>query len=172
MWILKFRSTNKYESRSQQPGCLRHVLSSLALKLVSWVRIPHKAWIFGMYMCLFCVCVVLCLGSALPSVKLSWNWKAEARAQGGCRTSEKNKCERSITVTARSEAWTLSASSNTGIVGSNPTQGVDVCVRLFCVCVVLCVGSGLVMGWYPVQGDLPTVYRIKKQKKRPRSKGL
>jgi hypothetical protein len=23
-------------------------------------------------------------------------------------------------------------------MGSNPTQGVNVCVRLFCVCVVLC----------------------------------
>jgi hypothetical protein len=28
-------------------------------------------------------------------------------------------------------------------VGSNPIQGMDVCVRLFCLCVVLCVGSGL-----------------------------
>jgi hypothetical protein len=33
--------------------------------------------------------------------------------------------------------------SNAGIVSSNPTQGMDVCSRLFCVCVVLCVGSGL-----------------------------
>jgi hypothetical protein len=33
--------------------------------------------------------------------------------------------------------------SNAGIVGSNPTQGTNICVRLFCVCVVLCVGSGL-----------------------------
>jgi hypothetical protein len=32
--------------------------------------------------------------------------------------------------------------SNTGVVGSNPTRGMDVCLRLFCVCVVLCVGSG------------------------------
>jgi hypothetical protein len=30
-------------------------------------------------------------------------------------------------------------------MGSNPTRGMDVCVRLFCVCVVLCVGSGF--GW-------------------------
>jgi hypothetical protein len=60
-----------------------------------------------------------------------------------------------------------------GIVGSNPTQGMDVCVRLFCVCVVLCIGSGLATGWSPVQGVLPTVYRIKKLKKLPRpNKGL
>jgi hypothetical protein len=35
------------------------------------------------------------------------------------------------------------ALSNTGIVGSNPTGGMDVCLRLLCVCVVLCVGTGL-----------------------------
>jgi hypothetical protein len=31
-------------------------------------------------------------------------------------------------------------------------------VRLFCVCVVLCVGSGLATGWSPIQGVQPTVY--------------
>jgi hypothetical protein len=41
-----------------------------------------------------------------------------------------------------------------------------------CVCVVLYVGSGLATGWSPVQGVLPTVYRVKKVKKRPRPKGL
>jgi hypothetical protein len=45
----------------------------------------------------------------------------------------------------------------------------DDCVRLFCVCVVLCVDIGLAAGWSPVQGVLPTVYKIKKLKKRPRS---
>jgi hypothetical protein len=43
-----------------------------------------------------------------------------------------------ITVAARSKAGNVFARSNTGIVGSNPTQGMDVCLRLFCVCVVLC----------------------------------
>jgi hypothetical protein len=51
-----------------------------------------------------------------------------------------------ITVAARSEAGTVFAHSNTEIVGSNPIQGMDVCVRLFYVCVVLCVGSGLAAG--------------------------
>jgi hypothetical protein len=37
-------------------------------------------------------------------------------------------------------------------------------VRLFCVCVVLCVGSGLATGSSPVQGVLPSAYRIKKLK--------
>jgi hypothetical protein len=43
---------------------------------------------------------------------------------------------------ALSKASTVFARSNAGIVGSNPTQGMDVCVH----CVVVCVGSGLAMG--------------------------
>jgi hypothetical protein len=35
---------------------------------------------------------------------------------------------------------------------------------VYSVCVVLCVGSGLAMGWSPVQGALPTVYRSNKLK--------
>jgi hypothetical protein len=69
---------------------------------------------------------------------------------------------RPITVAARSKIWTVFARSNAGIVGSNPTQAMDVCV-------VLCVGSGLATGWSLVQGVLPTVYRINKLKNRPRS---
>jgi hypothetical protein len=65
-----------------------------------------------------------------------------------------------ITVVARSEAWTVSARSNAGIVGSNPTLGMDVCVRLFCAWAVLCVCRGPAMGWSPIQGVLLTVYKI------------
>jgi hypothetical protein len=36
-------------------------------------------------------------------------------------------------VAARSKAWTVVAHSNTGIMGSNPTWGMDVCVRLLFV---------------------------------------
>jgi hypothetical protein len=39
-----------------------------------------------------------------------------------------------ITVAARSKAWNVSVRSNTGIVGSNPIQGMDVCISLLCVC--------------------------------------
>jgi hypothetical protein len=46
-----------------------------------------------------------------------------------------------ITVTARSKAWDVFTRSNTGIVGSNPTQGMDVCV--YSVFVLSFVGSGL-----------------------------
>jgi hypothetical protein len=55
-------------------------------------------------------------------------------------------------------AWTVFVRTDAGIVGSNPTQGMDFwCMRLFCVCVVLCLGSGLAAGWSLVQGDLPSV---------------
>jgi hypothetical protein len=56
------------------------------------------------------------------------------------------------------------ARSNTGAMGSNPNRGMDICVRLFGVSVVLCVGSGLATGWSPAQGVLPTVCKIKELK--------
>jgi hypothetical protein len=65
-----------------------------------------------------------------------------------------------VTVAERSKTWTVFARSDPVIVGSNSALGMNVwCVRLFCVCVVLCVGRGLATGWSPVQGVLPTVYR-------------
>jgi hypothetical protein len=78
---------------------------------------------------------------------------------------------RPIRVAALSGAWTIFVHSHAGIMVSSPTRGMHVCVRLFCVCVVLCVGSGLVKGWSPVQGVLPTVYRIKKMKIRQNPRG-
>jgi hypothetical protein len=42
-------------------------------------------------------------------------------------------------------------------------------LRLFCVCVFLCVGRGHSTDWSPFRGVLTTVYGIKKLKKRPRS---
>jgi hypothetical protein len=41
-----------------------------------------------------------------------------------------------ITAPARFKAWTVFARSNTAIVGSNSTWGIDDCVRLFCAQVV------------------------------------
>jgi hypothetical protein len=35
---------------------------------------------------------------------------------------------------------TVAARSNAGIVGSILTQGMDICMRLFSLCVVLCLG--------------------------------
>jgi hypothetical protein len=42
-------------------------LSSLARTLESWDRIPLKAWVFGVCMHLFCVYVLLCVGSGLAT---------------------------------------------------------------------------------------------------------
>jgi hypothetical protein len=75
-----------------------------------------------------------------------------------------------VTVAARSKAWTVFACSDAGIVGSNPTQGMDVwcvCMHLFCVCVTLCLGSGLATGWSRVQGALPSVKMITELNKKP-----
>jgi hypothetical protein len=71
---------------------------------------------------------------------------------------------RPTTVAAPFKAWTVFALSNAVIVGSNPTQGIDACVLLFRVCVILCAGSDLATGWSSVQVALPTVYRIKNLK--------
>jgi hypothetical protein len=48
----------------------------------------------------------------------------------------------------------------------------DVCVRLFSVCVVLCVGSSLATGWSPVQVVLLTVYRLRNGKSGQGPQGL
>jgi hypothetical protein len=69
-----------------------------------------------------------------------------------------------ITVAASSETLTVFARSNTRNAGSNLTPDIDICVRLFCVCVVLCSGRGLATGWSPVRGV--------QLKNRPKSKGL
>jgi hypothetical protein len=100
----EFQTTQR---RSQQPSGLRHELSSLARRPGLWVRIPHKAWMFGVCMCLFCVCVVLCLGrglatswslvqGVLPSVQIIMKLKEVARSHGGCRASEKKKQYKSV----------------------------------------------------------------------------
>jgi hypothetical protein len=39
-----------------------------------------------------------------------------------------------ITVTARTKACTIFDRQNTGIVGSNPTRGMDVCPRVYVLC--------------------------------------
>jgi hypothetical protein len=73
-------------------------------------------------------------------------------------------------VAARSKAWTVFAFSYTGIVVSNPIRSMNVYVPLFCICVILCVGSGLATSWSPLQGVLLTVYRIKKLRNGTKSK--
>jgi hypothetical protein len=62
-----------------------------------------------------------------------------------------------------SKAQTVLVCKNDEVVGSNPTPGMDVCVCLLCVCVVLCVGSGLATGLSPAQRVLPPAYMNKEQ---------
>jgi hypothetical protein len=66
----------------------------------------------------------------------------------------------------RSESCTVFARSEAVIVGSILTQGMNVwCVYAFlCVCVVLCLGSGLATGQSLVQGVLPSVKWLKRMK--------
>jgi hypothetical protein len=52
--------------------------------------------------------------------------------------------EEPITVVALCKAWNVFALSNTGIVGSNPTQGIDVYQCLFCVYVAVVALGGLI----------------------------
>jgi hypothetical protein len=80
----------------------------------------------------------------------------------------------SITVAARFniKPWTVFARSNTGIMCSNPTWGMDVRVRLFCVYVILRVGSSLATGWSPVQGVLPNMCRLRNWKSGQGPRGL
>jgi hypothetical protein len=66
------------------------------------------------------------------------------------------RLEMPVKVTAPSKAWTVFARSKAGIVGWNPIQDMDVCVRSFCVCVVLCLGSGPPTGWSLRRGQEPT----------------
>jgi hypothetical protein len=67
------------------------------------------------------------------------------------------------------KAWNVLSRPKCGIVGSNPTQWIYVCLSLFCMCVVRCVGSGFATCWSPVRGFVSTVDRVKKLKKQTRS---
>jgi hypothetical protein len=75
-------------------------------------------------------------------------------------------------VAALFKAWTDFFRPNTGVVGSNPNRGMYISLPLFCVCVVLLLGSALAADWSSVEGVPPTEHRIKKLKERPRAKGL
>jgi hypothetical protein len=62
-----------------------------------------------------------------------------------------------VTVAEWSKAWTVLARLDAGIIGSNPTRGMDVYVYVYSVFVLSCAGRGLAMSWSLVQGVLPTV---------------
>jgi hypothetical protein len=62
-----------------------------------------------------------------------------------------------ITVAESSKAWIVLARLDTGIVGSNPTRGMNVYLYVYSMFVLSYVGRDLVMSWSFVQGVLPTV---------------
>jgi hypothetical protein len=61
-------------------------------------------------------------------------------------------------VASQSKTRNIFSRLNTGIVGSNPTRGMDVYVSS--VLVLSCVGSAPAKAWSPVHGALPTVDKI------------
>jgi hypothetical protein len=50
-----------------------------------------------------------------------------------------------VSIAERSQESTAFGRSNVEIAGSNPSRGMDVCPRFFCV-VLSCVGIGLALG--------------------------
>jgi hypothetical protein len=74
-----------------------------------------------------------------------------------------------ITVAAWSKEWTLFNRSNAGVVGSNPTQGMDVSICLFCV-VVFCVKAAALRHAVPLSKESCLMcVGLRNWKKRPRS---
>jgi hypothetical protein len=68
--------------------------------------------------------------------------KREQVPKCGSNEEEKKYQYMLLTVTARSNVWTVFARLNAGIVGSNSTQGMDVCVCVYPVFVLSCVYVG------------------------------
>jgi hypothetical protein len=64
-----------------------------------------------------------------------------------------------VPVAARSAAGTVFDRSNTGIAGSNPTRGTDVCPRFSVLCSPMWV-EALRRADSPLQGVLPNVNRF------------
>jgi hypothetical protein len=62
-----------------------------------------------------------------PTTGLSWTGLIQSKLLNPTSLTSKYTVYIN-TNAARSKAWTVFARSNAGIVGSNPTQGMDVCV--------------------------------------------
>jgi hypothetical protein len=99
---------------------------------LSRLLLPVLAYVFQHFVLSFCLTISMtrkkCLSQKHTQVVFEYRWWLVVQCADH---------------SSRAVARTVFARSNAGIVGSNLTQGMDVCVRLFCVCVVVCVGSGL-----------------------------
>jgi hypothetical protein len=69
----------------------------------------------------------------------------------------------SISVAASSKTQNIFSLCDTGIFGSNPIRGMDVCLGVFSISVALCRCSSCER-LNPVQGVLPTLYQLCKLK--------
>jgi hypothetical protein len=69
---------------------------------------------------------------------LTYNRNHRSQSRENLRSKKMILLHSPITVAALSKAWTAFARVNGGIVGSNPTRGMDVYVRLFCLCCSVC----------------------------------
>jgi hypothetical protein len=159
----RIRFSGGYRCRSQQPSGLRRLLPPKHLDPWSKYNSGH-----GCTSAFFCVCVGLCKEPvSVPGLWIN-GWPSTALTCNAIQdeTSISDRARVALitnrmlpnTVAARSKAWHVFVPSNTGIVGSNPTRGMYVCVCS--VFVLSYVGSGLLMDWSPAQGTLQSLYEI------------
>jgi hypothetical protein len=107
----------------------------------------------------------VCQTDSVGNRCLKWRSYKYSTSEAWRKASDSNRICRSqysrtpVTLAEWAKAWTVFARWEAGIVGLNPTQGMDVwCLcAFFCACVVLCLGRGLATSWSPVQGVLPSV---------------
>jgi hypothetical protein len=69
-----------------------------------------------------------------------------------------------ITVATRSEARSVFSRLNAGVLGTNPTRGINTCVNVFCVYDVLCIDNGVATDRSIVQGVLLTMHKFTRLK--------
>jgi hypothetical protein len=96
-------------------------------------------------------------------------WTAHPRAYGNWKPRRRGAVWRDeqgvrlvLWIGCYCRIWTADYSGRAVEGMSSPAQTLgswvrmDICVRILCVCVVLCVGSGIATGWSPDKGVLPT----------------
>jgi hypothetical protein len=107
--------------------------------------------------------------SALPSLDSFLSACICRRCSDNFNISRLQVLEWPITVAARSKAWTVFARLNPVIMGSKPTQDMDICVCVYTVFVFFVLAEALQRADPPVQSVLPVTCRINILKKRPRA---
>jgi hypothetical protein len=67
-----------------------------------------------------------------------------------------------VPVAAPSKARTIFGRMNAGIVGSNPSRGMDMCMRFSVLCCVVlsCVGRGLASGRSPAKESYKNIKNV------------